>query len=807
MIVVCALVGLTCIHTAANEQQRHPPWLRSAEAAVVHATFTVSGDPTIRNHAFGASGWVSATLDGIRLTKSPGAAESNRSLKSPVILFGTEQQLREVSIGSRVTGTVRLTPSDSAGRVAYVANLSSGQVAVVPPGQPLLGVNALRRTFREHLRALPGDGAALLPGLALGDTSLVSEPVDAAMKASSLSHLTAVSGSNCAVIVSIVLVVARRFRLQRVARLCLVLLGLCGFVLLVTPDSSVLRAAVMSVVILVATTSGRPGRGVSSLCVAVIVLLGFDPRMAGDYGFILSVLATASILVLAPRLTLLLERWMPPVIAQLVSIPAAAQIACQPVLLLLQPVIPLAGIVANVLAAPAAPVATVAGLVACLVLPAVPWLGTQIVDIAIWPASWIVQVAKATSGLSWGQLDWPQSWWGFGLLVAAIVCAVVALMRRGSFRSLQSLQRTAAVTSVCALLIGSTIGTSNAARWHSSLTRPQDWDFALCDVGQGDAALVRSEGHIILIDTGPSVEALTACLRLLSVDHIELLVLTHYDVDHVGAVDAVISMTQHAMVAPLLEQGDQVVRSKLEDAGVEIIEGHAGLSGSFGAATWQVLWPVVASKPPDAQPQQGAAGAFVGERDGNAQSVTLDVRTPHGRGVFLGDLGESSQSRLLRYVDLSDGPPIDIVKVAHHGSRDQSARLYRQLGATYAGISVGADNGYGHPTLAALDMMAAAGSSVLRTDRQGTIVLSADRDGGDHRNQPWSVWQSRTSADPSPESAGHPRSPAEHIRIAAELVLAAGFGPHEGRGQGSVVGRIRGWQRQRAGQNPKAKRM
>jgi competence protein ComEC len=90
-------------------------------------------------------------------------------------------------------------------------------------------------------------------------------------------------------------------------------------------------------------------------------------------------------------------------------------------------------------------------------------------------------------------------------------------------------------------------------------------------------------------------------------------------------------------------------------------------------------------------------------------------------GVFLGDLGEESQRRLLGLGGLSR---VDVVKVAHHGSADQSADLYERLAATAGVIGVGVDNGYGHPTASALAILESAHTAALRTDERGLILLA-----------------------------------------------------------------------------------
>src|SRR5690349_13550998 len=173
------------------------------------------------------------------------------------------------------------------------------------------------------------------------------------MKASSLSHLTAVSGANCAIITAAAFALAAACGLRRGLRVGLAVLALAAFVVLVTPQPSVVRAGAMAVVVLIAIASGRPGGGVAALSLAVVGLLVVDPWLARDYGFALSAAATAGLLLLAAPLAARLGRVMPRPVAMVLAVPIAAQLACQPILVLLDPAIAVYGVPANLLAAPA----------------------------------------------------------------------------------------------------------------------------------------------------------------------------------------------------------------------------------------------------------------------------------------------------------------------------------------------------------------------------------------------------------------------------------------------------------------------
>jgi competence protein ComEC len=561
---------------------------------------------------------------------------------------------------------------------------------------------------------LPGDGGALLPGLAVGDTSAVGDSLDSSMKVSALSHLTAVSGANCAVVIALVFFASSALGLPRGLRIGASVAALAGFVVLVTPEPSVLRAAVMATLVLVTLGSGRPVRGVPVLSVAVLVLLVIDPWLARSYGFALSVFATAGLLLLAEPIARRLARWLPYPLALVIAVPVAAQLACQPVLILLSPALPGYGVVANILSAPAAPAATVLGLAGCVLLPVVPLLGEAVTALAWVPSAWIAGVATFFSELPGAQLPWPADGWGVVLAAGCLALIVVMVRARGAAASHFRVGAAAVLAISCACYAG-VVGGDQVRR---RIAPPGDWVIAACDVGQGDAVLVRSAGEVALIDTGPDEALLDDCLDLLGIAHIDLLVLTHFDLDHVGGAAAVLGRVSRVLVGPSSGPQDDALVQRLTIAGALQEQAARGRSGALGELRWRILWP------------PARLGTF---STGNDASVVIafeggaDCRDSCISSVFLGDLGEQSQDRMLGLNSASLGS-VDVVKVAHHGSRDQSPRLYDRLQAGLGIVGVGADNDYGHPTDQTLALLAATGTTVARTDVHGLSLVSV-RDG------------------------------------------------------------------------------
>ncbi|TPW97658.1 ComEC/Rec2 family competence protein, partial [Schumannella luteola] len=409
-------------------------------------------------------------------------------------------------IGETWTATARLRPVDPGDEEAFLAFAEGAAVRVSGPAPALGGAAALREGLVAMSETLPGQGARLLPGLAVGDTSRVGASLDAAMKTASLSHLTAVSGANCAVVVGAVFALGALLGLPRAGRVAVALAALAGFVVLVTPEPSVLRAAVMGAIVLLALALGRPTRGVPALCLAIVLLVVIDPWTARSYGFALSVLATAGLLLLAGPLAAVLARRMPAPLALVIAVPVAAQLACQPVLLLLTPTLPVWGVPANILAGPAAPAATVLGLVACLLAPLAPPLAQAVASIAWVPASWVAAVATSVAALPGARMPWPAGAVGVVALVLVSGVLLVAVLGRPGSR-----RRRAAAALVSVAMLGY-LGATAGIRVVALASRPADWQYAMCDVGQGDATVIRSGDAVALVDTGPEPAPLAACL-------------------------------------------------------------------------------------------------------------------------------------------------------------------------------------------------------------------------------------------------------------------------------------------------------
>jgi competence protein ComEC len=425
------------------------------------------------------------------------------------------------------------------------------------------------------------------------------------------------------------------------------------------------------------------------------------------------VAATAGILLLTPWLFGLFRKRMPVWLAALLSVSAAAQILCAPILLQLQSGIPTYSLIANALVEPLVAPITVLGIVACLASAfGFGLLATPISWLASLPAALVVSVVHNLSGLPLVTLWWPGGPIGTALL--AFLALGALLLAKTSWRLLaKSIIATCGVT----LLFVAGFGFFKSTEWPV-----KNWQVINCNVGQGDSLLIRSQDHFALVDVGRDAKPVKDCLDRLGVRKLDLLVLTHFDADHVGGLSGALDGRQ--VVEGMLTDFEddrpqaQATANQLRAAANQTVRAFAGMNGRLGNVNWLVLQPELHGE---------------GSEDPNDGSITMRWDSPEYTLFTMADLGEKGQMRLVQlhpsWISIDHRRPM-LLKVSHHGSADQYPELIESLRPDLAIISVGKANPYGHPTARTLAILHRVGSAILRTDQDGAIsVLANSRDG------------------------------------------------------------------------------
>ena len=447
-LLVCALCAATVLAVSAAHlwsRQRDPLTMAVASGQPVTLIGTVSQEPRVS--ATSRSTLVITALD---VEQVAGCASR---LRATVL---ADKQWLSLSMGTRVQVRTRLRPTDPGRAETAIIPKRAGLKVLSPPTGVLGAVTGIRSGLARAVGAQGAAGAGeetgfwppgarvLVPGVALGDDHALPAQVREDMRIVSMTHLTAVSGQHVAIVLGLGLaalgVLPRRWR----ALLGAVLLT--ALVILVRPSGSVLRAATMGAVMLLGVVAGRRAASVPALCAGAIVLLLIDPWQSRDYGFALSVVATAGIVIGSKPVAVHLSRRLPRWLAAAVALPLVAQAACGPLLILLQPSVGAWSVPANLLSEPAAVVATISGLLAALILPAWPAAATVIAWPALVACSWMVWVAGFFAHLPGATLPWPDGLTG---ALALGVCEIGALLlvaprtRRALLEGLRRLTRPA----------------------------------------------------------------------------------------------------------------------------------------------------------------------------------------------------------------------------------------------------------------------------------------------------------------------------------------------------------------------------
>ncbi len=692
IVAGCGVAGSALLRAEAVHAS--PVEVLARQAASVDARMVVTSDPVLRRGRFEEYVVFRAR------TESVVGRGRRHQVRAPVLVIADERWI-DVDLGSTLRVRGRLQQARTRDLAGVLSSRGPPEV-LSGPGVVLRGAERLRDSIRASVAGQGEGPRALVPALVDGDDARMPDELTEDFRTAGLTHLLAVSGTNLTLVVGSVLLLARWAGVRARGLVAVGVLGVVGFVLLARPEPSVLRAAAMGSVALVGMGSHGRRRGQRALGAAVLLLLLVDPWLAVSPGFALSALATAGILWFAPGWRDRLMRWLPRWVAEAISVPLAAQLACTPLVAAISGQVSLVAVVANLLAAPAVGPATVLGLAGGVIGLVSATLGGWVAVPAAWCASWIIAVAVKGADLPVAAVAWSSG--PLGLALLTVVCVLVCLFLGAV------LARRVSTLALGSLMVGVLLVPLPTPGWP-----PQGWVMVACDVGQGDGLVLHAgPGSAVVVDTGPDPAAMDDCLRRLDVQRIPLVVLTHFHADHVdGLAGALHGRSVGAIEVTSLADplsGAQQVRGVADRAGVPVRTAAYGETGRVGPLTWQVIAP-------SHEPSAGS------ESPPNDASLVLLVRTQGIRILMMGDEEGGSQSQLMRD---TGGVPADVLKVAHHGSARQDPDLVRSTGARLAVVSVGLDNDYGHPAPSLLALLRDAGMRVARTDQDGDVAVVVD---------------------------------------------------------------------------------
>jgi competence protein ComEC len=453
----------------------------------------------------------------------------------------------------------------------------------------------------------------------------------------------------------------------------------------------------MTAVALTARATGNRSAALPSLGVAIALLLIFNPFLATDPGFALSVSATAGLLLLAPKIENYLMRYLPKrleLLAETLAIPISATVFSLPIVVAISGQLSLVSVFANLIVAPVIAPITIVGFVMSLISIPLPQI-SHLLGVSITPfAMWIAGVANFCADLPFATLRWSKGWMGvFSLVLLAIALWIIFLvLRNHSYFKLPMIL----------ILVLFMIFSTTRFGWP-----PKDWILATCDVGQGDGVVLSlGSNSAVVIDVGPDPNLIDTCLHELKINNVELLILTHFHADHVEGLPGLLKGRRVDQVWLTTEPtpADEFTRVQQWLGSIPSAQIYRGAKFKSKLISLEVIWP-------DQKP--------ILESAANNASISI-VGSIHGHSFFsAGDLELAGQEMVLNRI--TGG--VEILKVTHHGSKLQNEKLVQTLSPKLCLISVGADNPYGHPAPVTLDLLGRNCGATARTDRSGTLTV------------------------------------------------------------------------------------
>lgn len=565
-------------------------------------------------------------------------------------------------------------------------------------------VDRLREYSRESLDSGAGAASSLVQGMVLGDDSQVPRQVTEDFRDAGLLHLLAVSGQNVMLLAMVAMALCRLLFMPRPASAAIAALVVLVYVPLTGAGPSIVRAGIVGIMGLTAMVISRQSDRYHFLLLAAAAILTINPWSIADPGFQLSFSAVLGIFLVVPPLAGQLG-FLPAYVREAVAIAIAAGLTTAPVTLYHFEQVSLVSVPANVAAAPVAGLVMFLGTIAILagaLLPALAWLlalaaaaccGYLIVAAALFASL----PAAVYSGREPGMVEI--------VIFYGMLLAMVIVMKKRS-RPANGQGRWRILLLLLALMVLPAGLASDCDGRDNAGTPPKVFTASVLDVGQGDAILLQEPGGAtVLVDGGPG-EEVTKRLAESGVSRLDAVVLSHPHADHVAGLKAVLDEYEVGAVydaAPPSTSG--LYRDFLqlvEQKGIAYHILRQGQTLAIGGLTFRTYSP----------------GDQMDTDDINANSVVM-VATYDWLDILLpGD----AESDVLNRLDL---PPVEVCKVAHHGSRDDGlAELLARIRPDVAVISAGEGNSYGHPAPGTLAKLQEAGARVFRTDQQGTVMVT-----------------------------------------------------------------------------------
>ena len=568
------------------------------------------------------------------------------------------------------------------------------------------------RALEESVDAIfPADTAPITKALVTGNRQDLSDSFNMDLQRTGLTHTVAVSGSHLAFLAGLLTLLLGGSR--RLTALVLIPVSIL-FTLMTGCTPSIVRAAIMIILLQLAPLLGRARDSATALGTALLLLLMWNPFSITHAGLQLSFAAVAGILLCSDRIqgallarlpwrearrgsALWLGRGALTFLASTLSATVGASVLTTPLAALYFNSVPLISLLSNLLTLWAVSGLFGAGLVLGLAGVFLPQLAQLPARVASLLGEYLVGSIQALSQAPFSAITLDTVYFRLWFLFLYLLVLWTALRRDRRW-----------ITPGCAVVISLCL----AAIWNNLSFWQGSGAVTALDVGQGQSILLRSGRFLALVDCGgdgPDSAGDVAADYLVDrgVGRLDLVVLTHFHDDHAnGVVQLLRRVEVDALAIPDVDQENPVRQEILDQAaerGTRVLFVRADTALELeGGRTLRLIAPL-------------------GSGDTNEEGLTVLLDQEGLRTLITGDMGADVEELLLAHVQL---PETQVLVAGHHGSRySTSQALLDRTGPAYALISVGEDNLYGHPAQETLERIASAGAEIYRTDVSGTVTV------------------------------------------------------------------------------------
>ena len=608
-------------------------------------------------------------------------------------------------------------------KILGTVNVESNNLQVISHNNTnaiLNKIYSLKNIMKQKINELlPKETAGLCIGMLIGETSNIEESMQEDFRDSNLSHILAVSGANVSyIIISITYIFNKMYFRKKLSKIISIIL-LILFMLLTGCTSSVNRACIMAILMLIAELLNRKSDVYNNLALSALILLIINPYSILDIGFQLSYMGTIGIVFLHDKISNIVQikNKIIKYFFEMIIVTTCANLAIIPIMMFHFNTVSLTFYFSNVLAGPILGAVVIIGFIMFFVSLILNSLAIPIAFILNIMLKFIIKIAELTASLPISKIliTTPSIW----LIIIWYSTIIILYYKEKAKKFYLKNKKNLKIAVTCILII---VLTSNLV-----IKLKKDLKIYFIDVGQGDSCLIVTQTNKkILIDGGGSEfgsfdvgeKTLLPYLLDRKIKKLDYVLISHFDSDHVGGILTLMEKIQIEKII-ICKQGEvsenykkflKILKSK--KIKVQIVKAKDKISIDKDTFFY-ILHP---------------ANELIKDNILNNNSIVTKLYYRNFSILFTGDIEEIAEKELIKKYESSSILRSTVLKVGHHGSKTSSTKeLLEKVKPKIALIGVGENNNFGHPNSEVLNRLNSLNCKIYRTDLNGEIVLTIDK--------------------------------------------------------------------------------